>query len=300
MSIPTQTFDHDGLKPGRLRSLWDIMFAFDAATLHSVVTAMARTLRSIEDVKSSNPQWAAAGPYGPPIRNRAEIEVILERAQKLKPILEQIGARVTLAEVERHLDEMKKGWIYQDFLRLCYERIVDRLEDELALVNLYALDAERAKYFEPKDPLFGKQFQIAFASAAFELDEAGKCLALGRSTACVFHLMRLMEIGLTATALCLSISPPNKAGNRNWGAILRSISDAMNAKSQAGTWTNNDKALFAEIYASLEAVRTAWRNATMHVENKYMEDEAEHIFVAVRGFMNKLASRCDETGSPPA
>jgi hypothetical protein len=38
----------------------------------------------------------------------------------------------------------------------------------------------------------------------------------------------------------------------------------------------------------------------MHVENKYTNDEAEHIFVAVKGFMMKLASRCDENGDPKA
>jgi hypothetical protein len=38
----------------------------------------------------------------------------------------------------------------------------------------------------------------------------------------------------------------------------------------------------------------------MHVEKKYTKDEAEHIFVAVKGFMKKLASRCDEDGLPLA
>jgi hypothetical protein len=38
----------------------------------------------------------------------------------------------------------------------------------------------------------------------------------------------------------------------------------------------------------------------MHVENKYTDDEAEHIFTAVKGFMKKLAARCDENGMPLA
>src|SRR5271170_1621727 len=49
---------------------------------------------------------------------------------------------------------------------------------------------------------------------------------------------------------------------------------------------------------SLDAVRVAWRNTTMHVENKYTQEEAENIFIAVKGFMKKLASRCDENGDP--
>ena len=61
-----------------------------------------------------------------------------------------------------------------------------------------------------------------------------------------------------------------------------------------------DKDFFAEIYVSLDAVRNVWRNATMHVENKYTLEGAAHVLAAVRGFMRKLASRCDEKGMPLA
>ncbi len=50
----------------------------------------------------------------------------------------------------------------------------------------------------------------------------------------------------------------------------------------------------------LDAVRNVWRNSTMHAESKYTLDEAEHIFVSVKGFMRKLAFRMDENGTPLA
>jgi hypothetical protein len=59
-----------------------------------------------------------------------------------------------------------------------------------------------------------------------------------------------------------------------------------------------DGAIFESIYASLDAVKNPWRNETMHPANKYTNEEAEHVFVAVRSFMMKLASRCDENGDP--
>jgi hypothetical protein len=276
------------------------MRKFDAAAFHDVLTSMARTLRWLEIQKESNPGWTKAGQYGPAINERLEVEVLIERATTLRPLLEQIGAGVTLAEVERHIKELRRGWIYQDFLLLCYQRIIDRLTDELRLIYLYGVEAKNVKYLEPKEPLFGKDFQSAFPSAAFELDEAGKCLALDRSTASVFHLMRMMEIGLRAMSACLALPPPTKAGDRNWGSMLRAVNASIEAKTKAGTWRGDDKATFAELYASLEAVRIAWRNATMHVENKYTDDEAEHIFITVKGFMKKLASRCDENGIPLA
>ena len=35
----------------------------------------------------------------------------------------------------------------------------------------------------------------------------------------------------------------------------------------------------------------------MHVENKYTDDEAEHIFVAVKGFIDKLARAAMRTAT---
>ncbi|MCW5773759.1 MAG: hypothetical protein KIT16_19110, partial [Rhodospirillaceae bacterium] len=102
---------------------------------------------------------------------------------------------------------------------------------------------------------------------------------------------------------CLGIPPPVKAADRNWGKILEKIKDEMQRRntSAPAAWSNPaDRDFFAEAYVSLDAVRVAWRNTTMHVENKYSPEEAEHILVAVRGFMKKVASRLDEQGQPRA
>ena len=54
--------------------------------------------------------------------------------------------------------------------------------------------------------LFGDDVARAFPSSKGDIDEAGKCLALDRGTACVFHLMRILEIGLQLLAAKLGIS----------------------------------------------------------------------------------------------
>jgi hypothetical protein len=116
--------------------------------------------------------------------------------------------------------------------------------------------------------------------------------------------MRMMEIGVRAVARCLGIPDPTRAADRNWGNILRAIKNDLDAHGGAAptkVWkVAGDKEFFEGAYASLDAVRVAWRNTTMHVENKYTDDEVEHILVAVKGFMMKLASRCDENGDPKA
>ncbi len=138
-------------------------------------------------------------------------------------------------------------------------------------------------------------------NGVYELDKASKCLALSRPTACVFHLMRVIEIGIRAISKCLKIPGPIKPADRNWGKMLCAIKGGIENKwPTVSNRTSGDGALFDAIYVSLDAVKNPWRNSTMHVENKYTEDEAEHVFVAVRGFMMKLASRMDEQGLPLA
>jgi hypothetical protein len=180
------------------------------------------------------------------------------------------------------------------------------LNRELTLIRLFVIESEKLRYFEPKSPIFGSEFEVKYISAVYELDEAAKCLALSRPTACVFHLMRIMEIGIRAVAQCLGIPDPVRASDRNWGKILEAIKKELDAhRGQAPTkqWMahpSSDGSFFDEVYVSLDAVRIAWRNATMHVEKKYTDDEAEHVLVAVKGFMMKLVSRCDENGDPKA
>ena len=168
------------------------------------------------------------------------------------------------------------------------------MRDELELTHFLHVENNKVRFYEPDSPLFGSQVSEFYPSARFEIVEAGKCLALGRATACVFHLMRITEIGLRSVARCLSIDDPTKPAERNWGAILKKIRDAIDAKAR---WKRKkDKQFFEEIYASLDSIKNPWRNATMHVEQVYTEEEAENILYVVRAFMAKIASRFDENG----
>lgn len=95
-------------------------------------------------------------------------------------------------------------------------RLLDQGE---LMVSLWLSPTERERY-EPREPLFGTEFESQFStSGLFELDEAAKCLALGRATAAVFHLMRLMEIAVRAVARCLGIPDPIRPADRGWGVV---------------------------------------------------------------------------------
>jgi hypothetical protein len=174
---------------------------------------------------------------------------------------------------------------------------------ELSLKTVLVLQSQEAVLYTPREPLFGQHFAAKFAThGAFELDEAAKCRALSRPTAAVFHLMRILELGISALSACLSIPDPVKPAERNWAIILKKIKEDGIEKKWRTTADRmkGDGLLFESLHASLDAIKNPWRNETMHVSGKYTDDEAKHIFVAVEGFMKKLSSRMDENGLPLA
>lgn len=147
--------------------------------------------------------------------------------------------------------------------------------------------------------LFSPDMAAKFPSASYEIDEASKCLALERGTACVFHLMRAMEIAVAATARCLQIPDPVRQKDRTWGAIQGAIDSAIKVKWPLKTdRESGDGYYFMNLLASFSAVKNPWRDATMHVEKTYTVEQARDILDAVRGFARLVMSRFDEQGQP--
>jgi hypothetical protein len=204
-----------------------------------------------------------------------------------------IGAQITAKAIERALKVVSgDGDVSAKDLGKMNEDISSRLCDELESVHFLCINSQKAAYYDPQEPPFGEQVKDNFPLAIYEIDEAGKCLALGRSTACVFHLMRTVEVGIRAVAAYIGIPDPIKPSDRNWGKILEKI-----ATENQNVKPGPEKDFRQGIYASLDAIKDAWRNTTMHVEIKYTDEEAEEIYGFVRSFMKKIASRMDESGT---
>ena len=201
---------------------------------------------------------------------------------------------VTLAEASRLKARIHEGRIGHRELFQLGESIQMRLQDELGTRFLLSLNKAEADEFAADN--FGDEVHEKFPSIVFELDEASKCMALGRYTAAVFHWMRAIEAALRAVRLCLGATAPLVAQGRNWGSILTELRSLRTGSPPK--WPEND--YFSGIYASMEAVMHAWRNSTMHIENKYTREEAESIRDCVKALLQRVASRMDEQGMPLA
>jgi hypothetical protein len=166
-----------------------------------------------------------------------------------------------------------------DISSMCAD-LASRMEDEISQRHFLSFSDREMTFYEPSRPLFGEEVDDKLPQAIEDVSEAAKCFALGRYTASVFHLMRVMETGVQKFGEKLGVQLTDQ---KVWQVIL----DGTNAEIK-----KLGKAAHAKKYASISAhlynVKLAWRNEAMHPKATYTAEEAEVIFAAVRGFMIDL------------
>lgn len=197
--------------------------------------------------------------------------------------LEKLDLPVTVAAAR----EVARVKTYPDLHRGLVQ-IANTLKFELEDRKFYRPIRQLQKYYNQAD-LFGKEVFDAFPSANNDIAEAGNCLALERGTACVLHLMRVVEVGLRILAGAVGVSTQS-----NWGAYLREIDRALEAKIKAAGRHSAEERFYAEARVTIDGVRMVWRNPTMHTENNYSPERAEDILISVRTLMRHLATRLSE------
>jgi hypothetical protein len=168
--------------------------------------------------------------------------------------------------------------------------LANRITDELDRALLLHIDRSSAKYYGVTAP-FGDVVVTAFPSGMIDIEEAGNCLALGRSTACVMHLMRVMESGISALAASLSVV----AEFKTWDTIIKKLRAELEVSyPQMDPTMKGKREFYAHAFDRLTAVKDALRNPTMHARVHYDPDRAEEVYRAVRSFMQLVAEELKE------
>jgi hypothetical protein len=219
---------------------------------------------------------------------------LLERMANIEEQCHDSGLEVSAISARRIVNLLKGCDVVKDKK---LEELIDeanklhsKLLDEMSLVTYLTIEKDKQRYLA--ENLFGDSVTEAFPSTIIDIEEAGKCLAFERSTACVFHLMRVMESGLRVLGNTLELPAST---NRNWETILRKCDDELRKPldQRSAVWKSDDE-FFAGATAMLRSVKDAWRNPTMHIEKVYTEAQAESIWNAVKGFMKHLAAKLKE------
>lgn len=264
------------LEPGNLWSLWG-MLEVDTNLLVKAVHA----LRDNEYISRHDPGMFADRSPGNPMRFWIS---------KLKIELERLDLRQSLKKID-YVDTSLSSSVaaaskaYAEFISRQLEEFRERLYDELEDRKIYCLSGKQSDYLSGAVTGFGPDVAAAFPGVEYDLEEAAKTLAFERGTACVFHLMRAMDIALTTLGKKLDATIKDKNGKPLvWGKIIANCRDKIEPMP-AGESKNAWEAAMSLLFH----VKEVWRNTTMHPMQKYTTEEATEVFDACRAFMRKLA-----------
>lgn len=204
---------------------------------------------------------------------------------------DELGLRYSSIRAKRVRDMIASPNVERDSLLRVLQEIQDMACDELRVHVFLALQEEDAKYFE--DSQFPPNVLDRFPGAAFDASEAGRCLALERSTACVFHLMRVVEYGLREIAHLVGI----QGDHPNWDVVIKKIDCELKKEYKEREFKGLADVL-SNVSANMHAVKTAWRNRVMHIDQKHTPEEARDIYAASIGLMRYLAGNLPDTVLP--
>lgn len=266
------------------------MFELHARSFLGAATEIARMRQILDGIDTSDERVNALFP-------QTAVNV-LRSLEAFHSIASNVQAKLACVAADRMITALKEDpcRVTMGGLALSLQDIESRFADHLEFIKLFVIPEERAGLFEGAEILLKPQTASLYASVWFDCEEAAKCLCLGRSTASVFHAMRMLEIAIGALAKRLQIPDPSKA-DRSWGNMLNAIKAKMDTLHPPKKRTSGcEGSGLEQIYVSLDAVKNPWRNGTMHVESVYTEEEARHILVCTSHLLDKMALIFDENG----
>jgi hypothetical protein len=225
----------------------------------------------------------------------------------ITPVLETGRVQCELLELKkalRRLDELR-GPINSGCLTFEQLRVqVQELRKDMG----YELSERRFAYV-PVDHVDKLYKQSAdwhvvwgvFPDSVKDVQDATDCYVLKLYTACVFHSMRIAEIGLRELGKKLGIIVTNKGQEipldfADWNKVIEQINGKIEAAHKLPTDAKREKELrfYSDMADRCGYMKDLWRNPVSHARKIYIKGEALGVLERVHGFMSLLAEQFQE------
>lgn len=262
--------------------------------------------RILEGLSSGNTeQVVEVSRYGPKSLGSLALElkefgltISEDHAMEIVEIFEEYEKKL---EAKNLSDEERLTITKEELSKLSKEHgeLANLLRRELKRkVAISLTEADAAELFENVRPFDSENVSVndRFPDAVYDIQEAANCKALSRPTACVFHLMRVLEVGLNALATDLGIPWPSR---NDWqdviNAIEGKIKELEKGSGKLPTDWREKRQFYADSATQFTHFKDGWRNYAMHFHAIYDEAKADIIYRSVREFMRVLATRLSST-----
>jgi hypothetical protein len=199
-----------------------------------------------------------------------------------------IGFEISANYAERwlkHLDQYEEDRTFEE-LRQIAKGLSDRFYEE-ASANVLILIEPRKRHFYEAEALFGALVEDRFPSVSQDIAEAGRCFAVDRFPATIFHLMRVAERALRAIALELKVPMASTKKGRSWGGVIHDVTEKLAAMPDDA----RAKIKFREPMYFLSEVKDLWRDKGIHPVEDFSPERTERVYNSIRSFMQTCAER---------
>ena len=279
-----ETQDDLGLAPRGLISLWDMLkrYAEDFYQLGGLLGHIREWLRQ-EPQPLANLQGDAKDVMATAIVS-APLDSLVER-------LDAINLDFSVKAVSRLKELLDKDSVKKTVVELAQavEDIDRRIRDELEARYLLFVAEDKARHYNAFQDGWVDAIS-RFNGITTDVEEAEKCFALGRYSACVFHLMRVAEIGVQEMGRRLKL--PAWKIQEPWGKIIKAIHDAVLTMPHKTTAQKSKQQKWSLLADALFQVNLAWRIPTEHPRvpgEVYTEEQADEALASVKALLRHLA-----------
>jgi hypothetical protein len=165
----------------------------------------------------------------------------------------------------------------------------------ISLSKLFKLDEHRCYILKVPSELMDPKIIERFPSASDDIEATYRCFVFDCYPASMFHLMRVVEIGILKLAKVAGMKDPSPS----WGAVLQYVEKLVlrTKYEDVPQAVRPYRIMLESVLPQMQAIQRAWRNKFTHVEDKIIPAEngiseliANEILVAVEAFMRQLAS----------
>jgi len=247
------------------------------------IALMSELEELINDLSADDPDYGTLG------ENWDQIGELLEDASNWCELLEFTASQ----ELINLILSRKQLWHPRSLneARENMKTLQDIIKTELGKRLFMFVPQKQAQWYD-KENAFGDKVSNAFRSAVEDIKEAGTCYATGRYTACVFHLMRVLEHGLRALAKDVELS----FDVEQWYDIINKIEkEIKKAQSLPKSTEKSERLKFlSEAAKEFTYFKDGWRNYVSHNRSNYDGPQALSALNHVSSFMAHLATKLKE------
>ncbi|MGD1106619.1 MAG: hypothetical protein ABR865_06205 [Terracidiphilus sp.] len=215
--------------------------------------------------------------------------ILRKNLRQIRMYCVKLDLKVAIACIDDALLDLKSELFLPERLDRIYTDLDNSIRRDMQAVLFFHVPFNLREFYKPK-ALFGPMVADRFPCAAYDIEEAGTCYTFGRSTACVFHLMRVMETGVRRFGQIMGVSFPE---DKEWGKILKIASGKIEQEKDARPLHGRDPEIVVwyGIHQHLTAVCIGCRNQFMHPKATCTMEEAKDLISLVGSFMRALAKR---------